>query len=186
MNKNEFLNKLDKSLNNLPYEERKDIIEDFQEHFEIGKTENKSDKEIVSALGSPNQIAKEILANYYLEKIEKTSSTKNIFSAIWAVIGLGFFNLVIVAGPLIAIAAIILSGWIAGGAFTISPLLFLINLIIFPGQFNYLDLFSSIALTGVGLLLIIGMYYVTYWSQKIFIQYLKFNVRMVKGGLKHD
>ncbi len=186
MNKNQFLNKLDKSLQRLPYEERKDILHDFQEHFEIGKEQNKSEEEITKSLGNPNQLAKELLATYYLEKVESSSSTANIFRAVWAVIGLGFFNLVIVLAPFVAIVGIILAGWITGGAFTISPLLFLINIIFFPETFNYLDMFSSIALTGIGLLLIIGMYYVTKWLQNGLIRYLNYNVQLVKGGMKSD
>ena len=61
------------------------------------------EEQIAGALGSPSQIAKEILATYHLEKVENTASAGNIMRAAWAVIGLGFFNLVIVLGPFIAL-----------------------------------------------------------------------------------
>ncbi|MFC4401569.1 HAAS signaling domain-containing protein [Gracilibacillus xinjiangensis] len=184
MKKDKFLNKLDKALNKLPYNERKDIIQDFQEHFEVGRNDGKSEEEIAQSLGSPNQIAKELLAAYYVEKVENRSSAGNILRASWAVIGLGFFNLVIVLGPFIAIVGIIFSGWLMGGAFTVAPVLFLINVLLFPSSFNFTELFTSIALTGIGILLLIGMYYLTKIGQKGFVRYLNFNVKLVKGGMK--
>ncbi len=184
MTKEQFLHELDTSLRGLSKEEKQDILHDFEEHFEIGKLDGKSEDEIARSLGTPNQIAKELLAAYYLEKAESTSSTGNVLRAVWAVIGLGFFNLVIVLGPFIALAAIIVSGWITGGAFTISPFLFVINLIFYPGSFEYFDLFFSIALAGVGLLMIIGMLFITRFVTKGFMRYLNFNVRIVKGGMK--
>ncbi|WP_058306108.1 HAAS signaling domain-containing protein [Gracilibacillus massiliensis] len=184
MNKDQFLIKLDQSLNRLSDDERKDILADFQEHFDMAKKDDKTEEEIAQSLGSPNHIAKELLATHYLEKAEATSSTGNFLRAVWAVIGLGFFNLVIVLGPFIALVSLIVSGWIMGGAFVISPFLFLINLLFYPGSFLYFDLFFSITLTGIGLLIIIAMVYVTNFVTKGFMGYLNFNVRIVKGGMK--
>ncbi|SER56653.1 Uncharacterized membrane protein [Gracilibacillus ureilyticus] len=184
MTRDKFINKLDRALISVPYEERKDIIQDFEEHFAMGENEGKSEEEIAESLGAPNQIAKEVLASYYLGKVEKSSSTGNVMRAVWAVIGLGFFNLVIVLAPFVAIAGFVLSGWIAGGAFIVSPLLFIINILLFPDSFNLIDMFASIALSGAGILLIIGMYYLTKLIRTVFIRYLNYNVRLVKGGMK--
>ncbi|MFD1038390.1 hypothetical protein ACFQ3N_08255 [Virgibacillus byunsanensis] len=186
MNKEQFLKKLDTALNRLSSDEREDILLDFQEHFEIGKVEGKTEEEISQSLGSPNQIAKELLATHYLEKVEDTSTAGDILRAVWAVIGLGFFNVVIVLGPFVALVAVIFSGWVSGAAFIVSPLLVLVNLVIYPGTFAYFDLFFSITLTGLGLLIAIGMIYVTRFVTKGFVSYLNFNVRLVKGGMKHE
>ncbi|ASK61863.1 hypothetical protein CFK37_06660 [Virgibacillus phasianinus] len=186
MNKEQFLRKLDSSLQRLSSDERRDILHDFEEHFAIALTEGKSEEQISDSLGSPTQIGKELLANYHLEKVGTTASTGNIFRAVWAVVGLGFFNLVIVLGPFIALAAVVFAGWASSIAFIASPLLALVNIVIYPGSFELFDLFFSISLTGLGLFIAIGMFYATRTLTDGFVRYLNYNVKLVKGGLKHD
>ncbi len=181
-----FLNELDSALKRISLEERQDILSDYQEHFIIGKEAGKTEEQIVEALGSPSKIAKELLALYHLEKAEINHTTGNMFRAVWAAIGLGFFNLIIVLGPFIALLGIIFAGWVSGLAFAISPLLVFVNIVISPGTFELSDLFISLTFSGFGLFIIIGMYYVTKLLNKGFMRYLKFNTSLVKGGLKHD
>src|SRR5690625_6688257 len=127
VNKEQFLRRLDQSLKRLPADERRDIIQDFEEHFIFGLEEGKPEEEIAASLGSPDKIAKELLASYHLEKVEATATTGNMFRAVWAVIGLGFFNLVIVVGPFIEIAGVVLAGWPSSVASIVVPLFELIT-----------------------------------------------------------
>lgn len=185
MNKEAFLKGLDTSLKRIPADERQDIMQDFEEHFVFGLEEGKTEEEIAASLGSPNQIAKELLASYHLEKVEATATTGNIIRATWAVIGLGFFNLVIVLGPFIALAGVAIAGWASGIAFILSPLLVLINAGIYPKTFTFFDLSFSILLGGVGLFIAIGMFFATRGLSNGFVRYLQFNVKLVKGGMNH-
>ena len=184
MTKDQFLTKLNSSLRKLPPEERQDILQDFEEHFAIGLEEGKTEEQVASSLGSPQQIAKDLAATYHVEQVEVTATTGNVFRAVWAVIGLGFFNLVIVLGPFIALGAIIIAGWAIAIAFIASPLLVLINSFIYPEIFRFFDLFFSLGLTGLGLFIVIGMYFATRAVNKGFVRYLKYNIRVVKGGIK--
>jgi len=186
VNKQQFLGSLDKALKGLSPEERRDIIHDFEEHFAFGIEEGKAEEEIATSLGSPDKIAKEMLASYHLEKVETTATTGNILRAVWAVIGLGFFNLVIVLGPFIALAAVVFAGWTSSVAFIVSPLLVLINLLLYPETFVFFDLFFSMVLSGLGLFIAIGMFFATRGFINGFVRYLQFNVKLVKGGMKHD
>ncbi len=186
MNKEQFLKTLEKLLEKLPVAERKDILIDFEEHFTFGIEEGKTEEEISASLGLPEKIAKELLATYHLEKVEKTASTGNIFRAVWAVVGLGFFNLVIVLGPFIALTGIVLGGWAVATAFVLSPILVLVNLGLYPETFAFFDLFFSLMLAGAGIFIAIGMFFATRLFGKGFVRYLQYNVRLVKGGLKHD
>ncbi|WP_188455138.1 HAAS signaling domain-containing protein [Virgibacillus oceani] len=186
MTKFQFLNQLNSSLKGLSSEEREDILQDFEEHFANGSVEGKSEEQIADSLGSPNQIAKELLATYHLEKVETTATTGNIIRAVWAVIGLGFFNLIIVLGPFIGLAAVVFAGWASGIAFIVSPLLLLIDIVIYPGGFEWFELFFSMALCGAGIFITVGMYYGTKVLMAQFLRYLKYNVSLVKGGLKND
>ena len=98
MNKEQFLKQLEASLKRLSIEERQDILQDYEEYFAIGMEKGKSEQEISASLGNPKQIAKELLASYHLDMVEQTTSAGNILRAVWAVIGLGFFNILIVLG----------------------------------------------------------------------------------------
>lgn len=186
MNKDQFLQILSNGLKKLPAEEREDIIRDFQEHFQMGNQEGKTEEEIAKSLGSPKQIARELLATYQVEKVSEKVTFSNVLRATWAVIGLGFFNLTIVLGPFLALVGIIVGGWFTGISFALSPVLVLLNLLIAPGTFSLFEMFLSIAFCGFGLLLVIGMFYLTKGLIKLFIRYLKFNINLVKGGLKDE
>lgn len=185
MTKDQFLKSLESALKPLSQAERQDIIQDYEEHFLIGLEEGKSEEKIADALGSPNQIAKELLASYHIEKVDAKVTTGNMFRAIWAVIGLGFFNLVIVLAPFITVVALIFSGWAVGISFILSPLLALIDLALQSGTFKFFNLFISILLCGLGIFISIGMFYTTKFFIKGFVRYLKYNTSLVKGGLKN-
>jgi uncharacterized membrane protein len=186
MNKEQFLHYLEKNLIRLPQEEREDIIRDFEEHFHMGTEEGKSEEQISETLGSPKQIAKEMVATTQLEKVESAATAGNIFRAMWAVIGLSFFNLVIVLGPFIGLFGFLFGGWITGLSFIVSPLLVLVNTVIYPGVFQWFELFLSIALAGIGILIAVGMLYLTRGLTKLFVRYLKYNANLVKGGIKNE
>ncbi|KHD86797.1 HAAS signaling domain-containing protein [Heyndrickxia ginsengihumi] len=186
MGKEQFLKQLKSSLRKLSTEEREDILHDYEEHFTIGLSEGKTEEEIANSLGSPQQIAKEMLALYHMEKVETTVTPGNILRAVWAVIGLGFFNLVIVLGPFIALVGVLFAGWAASISFVVSPLIELVQGVLYPKAFNLFELFISLAICGVGLLVIVAMFYITKGLIYLFLRYLKYNISLVKGGLKHD
>lgn len=186
MTKERFLQQLDSSLKRLPLEERQDILQDYEEHFTNALADGKSEEEIAAGLGSPGQIAKELLASYHLEKVENSMTTGNIMRAVWAVIGLGFFNLVVVAGPFFALIGVLFAAWAVSAGFIVSPILMLINTAIYPESFTLFDLFFSLMLSGIGLFIAIGMFFASKTVFNLFIRYLKFNASIVKGGLKND
>lgn len=95
MKKDDFLGKLGNSLGNIPEEEKKDILYDYEEHFRIGSENGKSEEEIAELLGDPVGIAKQ----YDLGKKENLSSKKinrrtvSIISIITAVAFIAVFIL---------------------------------------------------------------------------------------------
>lgn len=182
MNKREFLLELERYLRSLSSVEKNDILQDYEDHFNFGIEEGKSEEEISAALGSPKQLAREILAEYHIEKMETSRSTGNIFRAVWSVIGLGFINLVLVLGPFIALLGLLLGGWCIGAAFTLSPLLVVFSALFNPGTFAWFDLFFSIVLSGLGFFISLGMYRLSIGFKNLLLRYLKYNVSVVKGG----
>ncbi|WHX62707.1 DUF1700 domain-containing protein [Peribacillus frigoritolerans] len=184
MNKEQFIKQLNASLTRLSLEEREDILQDYEEYFEIGMEEGKSEQEISKSLGNPRQISKELMASFHLGQVEQTTSAGNVMRAVWAVIGLGFFNLVIVLGPFIALIGVVIAGWVSAIAFILAPLGALFNLVL--GNFQLFDLFFALGLCGIGIFIAMGMFVATSALTKGFIRYLKFNASLVKGGLKND
>ncbi|ADY22622.1 hypothetical protein YBT020_16960 [Bacillus thuringiensis serovar finitimus YBT-020] len=64
--------------------------------------------------------------------------------------------------------------------------LVLVDAIIHPNSFLLFNLFVSLALCGIGYFIVIAMLFLTKLATKGFVRYLKFNIALVKGGLKHD
>lgn len=82
MNKEEYLQKLEQHLKKyLSKEEIKDILMDYNEYFEDGRRQNKSDIEISAKLGDPEVIASQFTEeirkkhNDDIEKIKETTSS---------------------------------------------------------------------------------------------------------------
>ncbi|MFE3974699.1 MULTISPECIES: DUF1700 domain-containing protein [unclassified Peribacillus] len=182
MNKEQFLKQLNESLTGLSLEEQEDILQDYEEYFAIGMEKGKTEQEISTSLGNPKQISKELLASYHLGQVQQSTSAGNVMRAVWAVIGLGFFNLVIVLGPFMALVGVVIAGWASAVAFILAPLGVIFNLAV--GNFQLFDLFFALGLSGIGIFIAMGMFVATSALTKGFIRYLKFNASLVKGGLK--
>lgn len=184
MMKNEFLQKVRQTTSRLSKEEQEDIIRDLEEHFYFGKAEGKSEEEIVAGLGSPEKMGRALVATYRMEQVQEKQSIGNVFQAVWAVIGLSLFNVIIVLGPFLALIGVILAGWLTGASFIVSPVLYCISALLFPPGFAAYEFFIAITLAGAGIFLCIGMYYVTIYVTRAFMQYVHWNYRLMKGENK--
>lgn len=185
MNRGQFLKQLSEQLSALPRNERDDILNDYNEYFENGLLEGKSESEIAENLGSPELIAKELNITNTFAQVDQKMTFSNVISAIGLTIGLSFLNLIIVLGPAIAIAGVLFGGWVSSVALIFSPLLQLVSIMLGFNQAFAFEIFLSIGFSGLGIILLIVMYYVTIFSSKVFIRYCKWNVTVVKGGMKH-
>lgn len=189
MNKKDFFIILEKALINFPQNERSEIMYDYEEHFRFGIESGKTEEEIVIALGDPALIAKQYKANQTIELANTNPSTKNIFGAVLAAVSLGFFNLVIVLGPFIALVGVIFALFASAIAVIISGVALMIASIaapIFPGIISVpLSIpLTAITLFGVGtsalgILFFIGVYNVAKYFSIVTIRYLKWNLSII-------
>lgn len=191
MTKNEFIEVLRANLKGLPDEEIKDILYDYHEHFLIGLSKGRTEEEIASSLGNPKQLGKEIKANYHLVKVESGYSLRNLFQAVFASVGLGFFNLVFVVGPFLAVVGTLLGLLISGGALSITGVLLLgssltnSSLIEIPNIAS--GIFFSLSLISGGILWTIGVLYLCRLFYHLTIKYLRFNLDIISSRRnKHD
>ena len=73
MTEQQFLNELELALTTLPVDERNDILSDIKEYFINGREDGKTDSDIAASLGSPKEIAQELVEFPIQEKV----TTKN-------------------------------------------------------------------------------------------------------------
>jgi uncharacterized membrane protein len=186
MNKTEFLSELVKNLKVLE-SEKKEILSDYEEHFQIGMAEGRSESEICDALGDPSKIARNYTASALVKKAEKDHSAKSILKAIIAALGLGFFNLVVGLPLLITLITIIIVLFSVSVAIFASGFALIITSIIYPffeslGLSIVAGLFAGVGLLALGTLMIIGSSYITKWTFSGLLKYLKANINIIKEG----
>ena len=187
MNKKEFLGRLSELIEDISEEEKKDILFDYEEHFRIGLEKGREEEEIAVSLGDPKVIAKQSRASCILKEAEKTTSASNIIRAIFAAVGLGFFNLVIVLGPAIGLIGILVALFAVAFSITISGLAVLFGTLMGPvfAWGIYIPFAAAVSiplgigLTALGLLSIIGAFYLTKFFYKLSINYLKMNLQII-------
>ncbi|WP_075620228.1 DUF4097 family beta strand repeat-containing protein [Paenisporosarcina indica] len=74
MTEKQFLNELEQTLTRLPSDERNDILQDIKEHFSSAREDGKSDSEIAASLGSPQEIAEDLLPPTQFEETVKVAT----------------------------------------------------------------------------------------------------------------
>ncbi len=181
MNREEFLSRLASALHHIPDEERKDILADFEEHFSLALAEGKNESIIAEELGDPDVIAKELLIDYRIGKAENEQSVKHIVQVILATLSLSFFNLIFIVGPVAVILSLYLGAGVAALAFSIAPLAWLLSILFEPTNIVY-TFFVSLVYCGFGILVSIGLFYIGKYLYRLILKYIKFNLRIVKGG----
>ena len=194
MNKKEFLDNLSKYLREIPREDEKDIISDFEEHFEMGKKEGRTEEELSKSLGEPRALANQLRASIMVAQAEKETTAVNITRAVFATLGLGFFNLIFVLGPFIAVLGVFLAFFITAVSVSAGGIVGLLGTIfspLFPEYFNLIvnpavGIFASIGAICFGILFFIGTIFLTRGFFRLFIRYIKFNARVVTGKERKD
>jgi uncharacterized membrane protein len=189
-NEQEFIRILRSRLEGtLPKDELDDILSDYSEHFSIGKANGRTDEELWRALGSPEDVAREIRVMHLVKKAEDVRSCRNLFHAVIATLGLGLFNLVFVLVPFIILACLLLVICIFGIMFAFSGIVAfvfsILQLIGVPVVSIWLSpaagVFLSLGMTSLGLLMIIGDYYLGRFFYHTGICYLKWNIGVIMG-----
>ncbi|QQE80206.1 HAAS domain-containing protein [Alicyclobacillus sp. SO9] len=191
MGKDEFLRRLDSLLQRIPERDRRDMLYDYEEHIRVAMEKGVSEEEAVRGLGSPRSIAKELMADYYVQQADETASVTNVTRAVLATISLGFFNLVFVSGPFFAAVGILIAFFAVSISFILLPIKIIfgitfLHLILPFGLFSSVSttvsVFTLLLLEGLGLVFLAGTILLAKWFGILFVTYLKFNLRVIKGG----
>ncbi len=188
--KKQFLEELSKNLRGLSKEDKREILEDYEAHFIIGKKKKRKESEIAKALGNPKQIAKHAKLELAIEKAEKKKSIGNISRVIFASLGLGFFNLIFMIGPFFGLLGILIGLLATGFSLTISGIAIIVAGFLAPLMVEFIALggislplifLVGIGLASFGLLFLIGTFYVSKGFYKITLKYVKFNMKIIRS-----
>jgi uncharacterized membrane protein len=78
MNQNEFLQQLSLGLERLPVAEREDILSDYRAYFNDALADGRSEADVAAALGDPQRLARELMAERKLKIWEANKTPANL------------------------------------------------------------------------------------------------------------
>lgn len=85
MDRKEFIRELRRELEHIPFEERENAVNYYEEYFDEAGPEE--EREVIQNLGSPKQVARQIIADYTVKDIDRPIKTpREGFSKIWMVV----------------------------------------------------------------------------------------------------
>jgi uncharacterized membrane protein len=165
-----------------------ELCADYEEHFVMGAEEKRTENEIAEKLGDPKSIAREYKTAELVKKAEAKPTPVNVGKALFAFVGLGFFNLVFIFGPFMGAIGILFGGIVTSIALVFSGVVGMIASLLSPfiGSISMdvqpvAGFFLSLAIACFGSLLGIAMYYITKLFLHLTLKYLKFNLSVVAG-----
>ncbi|WP_293904970.1 DUF1700 domain-containing protein [Phenylobacterium sp.] len=107
MTRQAFMARLRAGLRGLPPQSVADVVADYEAHFTDGIAAGRSEEEVAAALGSPDRLAREIRAESTMTRWRDERSPSSAASAVFAVLGLGALDIMILLPILIAVASTI-------------------------------------------------------------------------------
>jgi uncharacterized membrane protein len=105
MTRQGFLARLREGLRGLPPSMIDDVVADYETHFAEGAAAGRSEDDVAAALGDPGRLARELRAEQGLKRWETERSASAGAGAVFAVLGLGAIDLLVLLPILMAIGA---------------------------------------------------------------------------------
>lgn len=129
MTRQAFMARLREGLAGLPAHAIADIMADYETHFTEGVAAGRTEAEVASALGDPGRLARELRLEQGLKRWESERNPSAAGAAIFAVLGLGALDIMILLPLLMGVAATIIGFGVAviaiffvgAGVFAIGP-----------------------------------------------------------------
>lgn len=188
VNKEKFLESLEKNLLYTSKAEKEEILEDYREHFRMGEANGKSEEETSKALGNPVFLARQYEARTAFEQAEKEQSVNNILKAVFSSIKFGVFNMFVVLIPVFILLIILIAFFAAAisiTAFSVFTAFYSIYAYIRYGSEFFINpvavFFFSIGGMALGLIITICDMQLARIAYKLIIKYLKCNLKQVTG-----
>jgi uncharacterized membrane protein len=107
MTRQAFMARLREGLRGLPPQSVADIVADYEAHFTDGEAAGRSEAEVAAALGDPDRLAREIRAENSMTRWREERSPSSAAAAVFAVLGLGAIDILILLPILMGVAGAI-------------------------------------------------------------------------------
>jgi uncharacterized membrane protein len=204
MTKQQFLAELARELQRIPESERRDILRDYEEYFIDAAQAGRSDTEVITTLGNPTQIAQQLIADRHVKPVTHPSTLWSKLKYAVALVCLITVNVVILLGPLLAVATAAIYVWGFSIALAVAPIVYLSVLRFDMPIYDSLSIyalmqaipmplhlqgillrvggFASLVIGGIGILICITLFYFTRWCIRLIKKYLDANVTLIRGS----
>ncbi|WP_422484651.1 DUF1700 domain-containing protein [Gudongella sp. DL1XJH-153] len=191
VNSPEYLKRLRSYLAELSESELREVLLDYEEHFNIGRDKGKTDDEISAELGSPKEVAESILSTIGPEEKANpnTATAKPAddgvkrFLIILLLLGL---NIVFLAGPAVAVLGVIVGIFGAGIGFVVGGVGLMIGAPFtsfmagfVPGMLT--SLAFGIGLSALGALVFIFGIYLSKLFYRLASMYIEWNKKVINS-----
>jgi Predicted membrane protein len=113
MTRNEFIKRLKAGLKGMPQDDIDDIVADYQEHFEAGIAEGRSEEEVAAALGNPARLARELRFEAGFQNWHSDRSPASAWSAILAFMGLATIDILILLPIVLPVIGVVFGLFVA-------------------------------------------------------------------------
>jgi uncharacterized membrane protein len=122
MTRQAFMARLLEGLRGLPPTVQAEIVADYNNHFNEGAAAGRSEADVAAGLGDPSRLARELRAEAGLRRWEEQRTASSGASAVFAVLGLGAIDILIllpilmgVGSAIFGIGVAVLALFFAGG-----------------------------------------------------------------------
>jgi uncharacterized membrane protein len=109
MTRQMFINRLRNGLSGLAPKTVDEIAADYESHFADGAAAGRSEAEVAEALGDPDRLSRELRAEAGLKRWEAERNPSAAASAVFAVLGLGAIDVLVLLPILLPIAGVLLA-----------------------------------------------------------------------------
>ena len=116
MTRQDFIARLRAGLRGLPPAAVADILADYETHFADATSAGRSEAEVAAALGDPDRLARELRAEAGLRRWEAERNPSAAASAVFAVLGLGAIDVLVLLPILLWAAGTLLGLFVAAFA----------------------------------------------------------------------
>jgi uncharacterized membrane protein len=113
MTRSEFIVRLRNGLVGLPTATANDIVADYETHFADGLAAGRTEAEVAAALGDPGRLARELKAEAGIQRWRQEKNPSAAAAAVFAVLGLGAVDILILLPILMGVVGTIFGFFIA-------------------------------------------------------------------------
>ena len=185
MSKQAFMGRLRDGLRGLPPQVIDEIAADYEAHFAEGAAAGRSEAEVAAALGDPARLARELHAEASLKRWEANRNPSAAANAIFAILGLGAIDVLILLPILMSVGGTLFGVGIASIAvFGAGAVVFAVGPVFIHGV-----AISVVMLAGLGLMALatfIGALTTifTIGCVNAMVWYARLHLRLIKPALE--